>query len=171
VHTLYVTTVLIATLIFIFHISYYNKFQPHSATILLKLLHCHLSIPRVNALLFLILKSIKLLIQAQCIWLSGVRVLFVAVLCGYCHVLGVCVTYKTGFGFDDRISWTFIQLFQLNCQLLVASRYTASDRTTQQTHPLPSNGCPLLFRIRCRGMCLLSRCLAIGLCVTVSTPC
>jgi hypothetical protein len=21
----------------------------------------------------------------------------------YCHVLGVCVTYKTGFAFDDRI--------------------------------------------------------------------
>jgi hypothetical protein len=28
----------------------------------------------------------------------------------YCHVLGVCVTYKMGFGFDDRIYWTFIQL-------------------------------------------------------------
>jgi hypothetical protein len=27
-----------------------------------------------------------------------------------CHVLEVCVTYKTGFGFDDRIYWTFIQL-------------------------------------------------------------
>jgi hypothetical protein len=28
----------------------------------------------------------------------------------YCHVYGVCVTYKTGFGFDDGIYWTFIQL-------------------------------------------------------------
>jgi hypothetical protein len=27
----------------------------------------------------------------------------------YCHVSGVCVTNKTGFGFDDRIYWTFIQ--------------------------------------------------------------
>jgi hypothetical protein len=26
------------------------------------------------------------------------------------HVSGVCVTDKTGFGFDDRIYWTFIQL-------------------------------------------------------------
>jgi hypothetical protein len=28
----------------------------------------------------------------------------------YCHILGVCVTYETEFGFDDRIYWTFIQL-------------------------------------------------------------
>jgi hypothetical protein len=28
----------------------------------------------------------------------------------YCHVSGVSVTNKTGFGFDDRIYWTFIQL-------------------------------------------------------------
>jgi hypothetical protein len=28
----------------------------------------------------------------------------------YCQVSGVCVTNKTGFGFDDRIYWTFIQL-------------------------------------------------------------
>jgi hypothetical protein len=27
-----------------------------------------------------------------------------------CHVLGFCVTYKTGFGFDDRIYWTLIKL-------------------------------------------------------------
>jgi hypothetical protein len=28
----------------------------------------------------------------------------------YCYLSGVCVTNKTGFGFDDRIYWTFIQL-------------------------------------------------------------
>jgi hypothetical protein len=28
----------------------------------------------------------------------------------YCYILEVCVTYKTGFGFDGRIYWTFIQL-------------------------------------------------------------
>jgi hypothetical protein len=28
----------------------------------------------------------------------------------YCHVSGVCVTNKTGFGFDDRIYWIVIQL-------------------------------------------------------------
>jgi hypothetical protein len=28
----------------------------------------------------------------------------------YCHVSGICVTNKKGFGFHDRIYWTFIQL-------------------------------------------------------------
>jgi hypothetical protein len=100
---------------------------------------------------------------------------------------GVCVTYKTGFGFNDRIYWACIQLvtafhkslsstghsrllttlLQLHCQLLLASRYIISGRTTQKTHPLPSYGYPLFLRIRCRGICLLSRCLAMGLCVTI----
>jgi hypothetical protein len=56
---------------------------------------------------------------------------------------------------------------ELKCQLLLASRYIASCRTTQKTHPLPRNGCPLLLRIRFRGMCSLSRWLAMDLCVTV----
>jgi hypothetical protein len=98
------------------------------------------------------------------------------------------VTYKTGLGFDDRIYWNFIQLvtafykavssaghsrllttllLQLNCQLLLSSRYIASGRATQKTDPLRSSGCVLLLRSRCRGMCLLSRCLGMGLCVTV----
>jgi hypothetical protein len=42
-----------------------------------------------------------------------------------------------------------------------------SGRTTQKTHQLPSNGCSLVLRIRCRGMCLLARCLAMALCVTI----
>jgi hypothetical protein len=28
----------------------------------------------------------------------------------YCHVPAVCVTNKTGFGFDDRIYWAVIRL-------------------------------------------------------------
>jgi hypothetical protein len=110
----------------------------------------------------------------------------------YCHILGVCMTYKMGFGFDDQIigpvykllqhftnhylwldtlgfwpHYTTPLLLQLNYQLLVASHYIASAWTTQKTHPLPSSGWPLLFCIRCHRMCLLSRCLAMGLCVTI----
>jgi hypothetical protein len=56
--------------------------------------------------------------------------------------------------------------FRLNCQVIIDfSLYSLwSDHT--ETHPLPNNGCTLLLRIRCRGM-LLSRCLAMGLYVTV----
>jgi hypothetical protein len=40
----------------------------------------------------------------------------------YCHVSGVCMTNKTGFGFDDRIYWTCLQQFTnhylLHCYLL-----------------------------------------------------
>jgi hypothetical protein len=50
---------------------------------------------------------------------------------------------------------------------LLAYRYIASGRTMQKTYPLPSNGCPLVLRIQCRGMCLLSRCPAMDLCVII----
>jgi hypothetical protein len=38
-----------------------------------------------------------------------------------------------------------------------------------ENNPLPSNGCPLLLRIRCHGMCLPSRCLTVDLCVKIYT--
>jgi hypothetical protein len=84
----------------------------------------------------------------------------------YCPVFGVCVTYKTGFGFDDRLYLTFINLLQhftkhyfrldtldflphytiqllyLNGQLLLAYCYITSGRTP--TRRLPSNGWPVL---------------------------
>jgi hypothetical protein len=47
----------------------------------------------------------------------------------YRHVLGVCVTYKTGFGFDDRICWTFIQLVTTFHNSLSSTGHT-SDHTT-----------------------------------------
>jgi hypothetical protein len=113
----------------------------------------------------------------------------------YYHVPGACVTNKTGFGFDDRIYWTSIQLvptfhkslsdtlssssdwtlqenysdFQLYCQLLLACRYIASGRTTaQKTHPFPSNGRPSTAEHVTSGMCLPSRCLGMGICVSVA---
>jgi hypothetical protein len=64
--------------------------------------------------------------------------------------------------------WCLLITLQLqrNYQLFLASRYIALDWTTEKT-PLPSNGRPLLLRIRCRGKCLLSHCLAMGPCVTI----
>jgi hypothetical protein len=48
-----------------------------------------------------------------------------------------------------------------------ASHYIASGRTTQKTHPFPSNGMSSLLRIHCCGMCLLNRCLATSLSVAI----
>jgi hypothetical protein len=86
----------------------------------------------------------------------------------YCNVLGVCVTHKTGFGFNERIYWTFIQLvttFQTSLHSTGHSRllitlhkttrpgdrvtlcYIASGRAAQKTRPLLSSGRLLFSRI------------------------
>jgi hypothetical protein len=85
--------------------------------------------------------------------------------------------YITTDGQSASLSWNKASIWglrsdsyycpELNCHLLLASRYIASGRTTQKTHPMPSNESPLLLRIRCGGMYLLSRCLAMGLWVTI----
>jgi hypothetical protein len=89
----------------------------------------------------------------------------------YCHILRVFVTYKTGFGFDDRIYWTFIELVitfhkslsstgryrpdhtALNDSSAISGArvthcYIASGLTSRKTSPLLSNGCPIFLRIR-----------------------
>jgi hypothetical protein len=86
-------------------------------------------------------------------------------------------SYVTTDGQSASLSWNKAPIWglrpdfhccpKLNCQLLLPSLYIASGRTTQKTHPLPSNECPLLLRIHCRGMYLVSRCLAMGLCFTI----
>jgi hypothetical protein len=48
---------------------------------------------------------------------------------------------------DWTLHWNYSD-FQMNSQLLLASRYIAWGLTSQKTCPLPNNGCPLLLHIR-----------------------
>jgi hypothetical protein len=56
--------------------------------------------------------------------------------------------------------------FQLNCQLLLASRYITRVGSHRK-HPFPSNGYPSIVDRVTSGMCLPSRCLALDLCLTI----
>jgi hypothetical protein len=40
------------------------------------------------------------------------------------HILGVCVTYKTGFVFGDRIYWTLLQLVTTFCKSLSSTGHS-----------------------------------------------
>jgi hypothetical protein len=133
--------------------------------------------------------------------------------------MGVCVTNKTGFGFDDRIYRTFIQLVTTVQKLLSDTLSSSSDWTIHGSYfdfqlnwtpllrctpsysfvvllqfswlcpliipghgphgkhrflplkcvffgPLPSNICPIVESVT-SGMCSPSRCLAMGICVTI----
>jgi hypothetical protein len=48
----------------------------------------------------------------------------------YCQILGVYLTYKTGYGFDDRIYWSFIQF---------VTSFHRSLSSDGHTRPLTSN--------------------------------
>jgi hypothetical protein len=50
----------------------------------------------------------------------------------YCHVCGICVTNKTGFGFYDRIYWTFIQLVTRSHKSLSDTLSSSSDWTIRE---------------------------------------
>jgi hypothetical protein len=41
----------------------------------------------------------------------------------YFHVLGVGVTYKTGFGFYDQIYWTLYNFLQVKCFVTVTTQH------------------------------------------------
>jgi hypothetical protein len=88
------------------------------------------------------------------------------------------VIYKASFGFDDRIYWTsYNWLQQFTKHYLTHCHYHPTGHSTENTvfccqecvfiGPLPSNGFLLLFKAYASGMCLLGRCLAMGICVTV----
>jgi hypothetical protein len=63
-------------------------------------------------------------------WLHG-QIIFWFYLIKYCHVLGVCVTYKTGFGFDDRIYWTLFTTCHNISQIAIFDwTLSTSDHTT-----------------------------------------
>jgi hypothetical protein len=87
-----------------------------------------------------------------------------------CHILGVWIWWSNLLGLDttcynnSQIAIFDLTLSTSDHNTLIHSSwarathcYVASGLTSQKTHPLPSNGCRLLLRIRCRGMCLLSR--------------
>jgi hypothetical protein len=85
----------------------------------------------------------------------------------YCHVSGVCVTNKTGFGFNDQIYWiTRVHKSLTGCHVLPTGHSTGTVLISNWTanycwlfviyprigphhrkHPFPSNECPIVERV------------------------
>jgi hypothetical protein len=49
-----------------------------------------------------------IMVRFRCVQPTMIIIILIEV--WYCHISGVWVTNKTGFGFDNQIYWTFIQL-------------------------------------------------------------
>jgi hypothetical protein len=67
----------------------------------------------------------------------------------YCHVLGVCVTNKTGFGFDHRIYWTFIQMVTTVHRSLPDILSSSSDWRLHGNYSHFQLNSVVLFVLRC----------------------
>jgi hypothetical protein len=76
----------------------------------------------------------------------------------YCHILRVCVTYKTGCGFDDRIYWTFTQLVT-TCHKSLSS--TGHSRLPNHTTPPTKPSIQVKVKVTLRLTVSQSVCLGV----------
>jgi hypothetical protein len=95
------------------------------------------------------------------------------------HCLTHCHLLPTGHSTGTILTsnWTPLCSFNFLSIFLVVPSYNSSARTTENTvlcyeeclliGPLANDGCPSIFERVTLAMCLQSRCVAMGICVTV----